>query len=92
LRGFICGAYTSDERAWKYLSAEFDKHYPSMNGRKVYMYKEVPIKNQFTKGSTKLSDTLKAHDMGEIAGVKLTYANGNVFATPSKRHSTKGSK
>ena len=30
-------------------------------------------------------DALRAHDMGEVAGVKLTYVNGNVFATPAKR-------
>lgn len=30
-------------------------------------------------------DTLKVHDMGEVNGVKLTYVDGNVFATPSRR-------
>jgi len=27
----------------------------------------------------------KVHDMGEVNGVRLTYVNGNVFATPKKR-------
>ena len=30
-------------------------------------------------------DALRAYDMGEVNGVKLTYVNGNVFATPAKR-------
>ncbi len=30
-------------------------------------------------------DALRVYDMGEVAGVKLTYVNGNVFATPAKR-------
>jgi len=30
-------------------------------------------------------DALRAYDMGEVAGVKLTYVKGNVFATPAKR-------
>jgi hypothetical protein len=30
-------------------------------------------------------DALRVYDMGEVNGVKLTYVNGNVFATPAKR-------
>jgi len=29
-------------------------------------------------------DVLQVHDMGEVNGVKLTYVNGNLFATPAK--------
>lgn len=31
------------------------------------------------------ADRRKVHDMGEVNGVKLTYVDGNVFATPSRR-------
>jgi len=50
LRGWFDGEFTSDEQAWKILSKQFDKAFPSENGRGVYMYKEVPVKNDFTKG------------------------------------------
>lgn len=53
LRGFVTGKYTSDEQAWKYLAREFDKIHPSEGGRKVYMYKEVPVKLEFTPGLKK---------------------------------------
>lgn len=53
LRGWFEGEFTSDEQAWKSLSRDFDKAFPSKGGRQVYMYKEVPVKVDFTKGLTK---------------------------------------
>ena len=53
LRGWVDGEFSSDEQAWKVLSKQFDKEFPSENGRGVYMYKEVPIKTDYTSGLKK---------------------------------------
>lgn len=45
-------------------------------------YVKVEKVRHLTKRSP---DALRAYDMGEVNGVKLTYVNGNVFATPAKR-------
>lgn len=53
LRGFVYGEYTSDEKAWKALCKKFDEAFPSVGGRKVYLYMEVPVKYEFTPGTGK---------------------------------------
>ena len=53
LRGFIAGKFCTDDAAWRNLSKQIDKCYPSEGGRKVYMYKEIPVKYQFTSGTGK---------------------------------------
>jgi hypothetical protein len=45
----------------------------------------VPPSRKRRKLTKRVPDALRAYDMGEVAGVKLTYVNGNVFATPAKR-------
>lgn len=42
----------------------------------------VRLEERLTK---RVPDALRAYDMGEVNGVKLTYVNGNVFATPAKQ-------
>lgn len=50
------------------------------------MREELYVLRQFAGGLTQRApDALRAYDMGEVAGVKLTYVKGNVFATPAKR-------
>jgi len=55
-------------------------HIHNLEGKEIYPLYEVEAVEQSVQ-----SDALKVRDMGEVNGVKLTYVNGNVFATPSKR-------
>lgn len=49
LRGFVEGYFNSEEKAWSELCDAFNKMFPSENGRGVFMYKEVPVKEGNSK-------------------------------------------
>lgn len=44
LRGYVEGKFASDKSAWYYLSRQFDKLFPSSEGRRVHMEKIIQIK------------------------------------------------
>jgi len=43
LRGYCGGYFENDEDAWDLLSVEFDRHFPSKNGREVELRKTLRI-------------------------------------------------
>lgn len=43
------------------------------------------IGKKMRRPTKRVHDALRVYDMGEVNGVRLTYVNGNVFATPAKR-------
>jgi len=49
LRGYVEGDFASDVSAWYFLSREFDKHFPSSEGRLVHMEKIIQIKHGNTR-------------------------------------------
>ncbi|MFZ2992576.1 MAG: hypothetical protein WA061_02560 [Microgenomates group bacterium] len=57
LRGWVEGEFSSDEGAWNALAKQFDSLFPSENGRRVYMYKEVPVKSDCTIGNKSMNKT-----------------------------------